>query len=212
MKTLKVNFYLAAILLATSIFGISSCQQDEVMEFNFSDDPYLNFKAPADQSLLTGTDLNILMEGFQRLNVQHNKEVFLVPTLSAQEANLSEELYAYLMQMIDYTNSYYSDDFISRTKTRSEEDGFSGATDCLAHALAYALGGNYSDINKYITDEYGTNGVPSGKFNEVMTYFNDKGEEVSLDTFKATNISFEDSQGSTKYIIVIGDGHAVNVE
>lgn len=212
MKILKVNFYLAAILLATSIFGISSCQQDEVMEFNFSDDPYLNFKAPADQSLLTGTDLNILMEGFQRLNVQHNKEVFLVPTLSAQEANLSEELYAYLMQMIDYTNSYYSDDFISRTKTRSEEDGFSGATDCLAHTLAYALGGNYSDINKYITDEYGTNGVPSGKFNEVMTYFNDKGEEVSLDTFKATNISFEDSQGSTKYIIVIGDGHAVNVE
>jgi hypothetical protein len=36
--------------------------------------------------------------------VQHNKEGFLVPTLSAQEANLSKELYAYLMQMIDHTN------------------------------------------------------------------------------------------------------------
>ena len=103
MKILKVNFYLAAILLATSIFGISSCQQDEVMEFNFSDDPYLNFKAPADQSLLTGTDLNILMEGFQRLNVQHNKEVFLVPTLSAQEANLSE--YSSKLVLIQFANS-----------------------------------------------------------------------------------------------------------
>ncbi|HIZ05270.1 MAG TPA: hypothetical protein H9818_05385 [Candidatus Phocaeicola gallistercoris] len=101
MKKHAFISFAATLFFFTAFCG---CKKENVEKTNNNELPYLNIKIPEDQSQLTETDLNILMEGFQRLNVQHNKEGFLVPTLSAQEANLSKELYAYLMQMIDHTN------------------------------------------------------------------------------------------------------------
>ena len=79
-------------------------------------------------------------------------------------------------------------------------------TDCVARSIAYATGQSYSQVNSWITNTYGNNGVPVDQFYSVMNHFNN-GAQVSFSMFRDMSIT-----QSKKYIIVLGLTHAVTVE
>ena len=192
---------------------INACQQDEEVlteNHQFVDDgAWLDITIPEDASQMSAEDLNILMQGFLRLDIQLNEDgLYEVTQQSGEEVNMSEELFEYLVQMVKGSNRWNPTSSIAKIKTRSEsEDG--QMTDCVAWAIAYATNEKYEDVNSWITEKYKGQGVPANEFYSVMRHFNSKGEIISPSEFKGLSI---DAHNAKQYIIVLNNEHAVNLE
>lgn len=96
----------------------------------------------------------------------------------------------------------------TRSSIRTREEAGNTSTDCVARSIAYATGQKYEDVNAWITDTYGNNGVPSDKFYFAMNHFCDDGAQISLPMFNDMDIK---GDSENKYVIVINATHAVNV-
>lgn len=207
MKNQKIIFGFI-VLSITLIFGFASCQQDE---FNESDsESYLKLSPNVDFSNLSKGDLEILSQAFFRLDIKENEDGLLeIKQKNGKEKNISKELFDYIHLSIESSNKrILADITFIRNSIITREESVNTNSSCVAYSIAYATGQQFNDVNSWITDNYGGNGVPSHEFYSVMNHFFDDGAQVPFTMFNDMDINGSDDN---KYIIVINATHAVNV-
>ena len=103
MRTRTFILLITACLLMSLV--TTSCQQNEISEIQqsaYSEAPYLDVEIPKDESQMTTEDLNTLMEGLIRLQIYKNEDgLYAVVPQTAEEVNMSERLFDYLLEMIE---------------------------------------------------------------------------------------------------------------
>lgn len=198
MKKSLFIISLIAILLA------GSCQNDNLIDCKQNNTKFLSLPQGTDFSTLSQSEIEIICLAFDRIRTHEDNDgaISLSPS-SAQEANISEELYDFIYQLV---NEYNSNLITGEIKTRSSftsdgEGEYSGPTDCVAYAIAYAnIGINYAQANDWLTNAYGTNGVPINDIYSALSHF------APCRLIDARTI-----HGKVEKAILIYGGHAVNV-
>jgi hypothetical protein len=132
---------------------------------------------------------------------------------SANQINVSEEVFIYLNDMVKISNKRILEhgrksSLIPRLKN-GNENGNETSNDCVAQAIvgiAQSMGValNSSTVNGWIEQRYGTNGVPSGNISEVVSHY-----------FSSSSVSISNgyTPPSGKQVFVVfnfgdGTGHA----
>ncbi len=201
MKLFKLIFTIITLLF------VSACQQEPLMDNYLNDYSYISLPQGTDLDNLNESEIEIVMSAFSRIKIIEREDGLLeLVTKSGREVNISEEIYGIYQKMIEISN----DEIISGvTYSRSTLmiDGEvapsgGGETDCLAQSIAAATGKSYSEVNGYITQRYGNNGVPSNEFYNVASHFG-SGYAISAGALVS-------SGNYSRCIIVIDSSHAVN--
>ena len=202
--------YSIFILSLTWVVMFIGCQQEETFYELNDREAYLALPSNVNFDKLTKEDLKIISLAFFRLDIRENEYGLLeIVQNKGKDINISEELFDYF-QFIDESSNkkIMSEIRFTRSSIRTREETGNTSTDCVARSIAYATGQKYEDVNSWITDAYGSNGVPSDKFYFAMNHFCDDGAQVSLPMFNDMDIK---GDSENKYVIVINAAHAVNV-
>ena len=200
-----MKFKLLYITLFLSIV-LAACQNDNFSDSAYDDMQYLSLPEGIGINDLSSSDLETVALALSRVGISENSDgLYKIKARSGREVNISENLYRIIVEMTENSNRMITE-YASRTRTSLLSDGegsYSGPTDCMARAISHALiGTEYDDINSWITSQYGNNGVPYDKFQEVASHFG-KGSSVDFSSMRPGPIN--------NCIIVIGGGtHAVN--
>lgn len=100
MKNKKLNKINVVILLILfSLFPFVGCQQEELNERN-NDLSFLSLGENSDYSALSKTEMKILREAFQRLEIGIKDDYFYIEQTSGAEIHISEELFLYFKKII----------------------------------------------------------------------------------------------------------------
>jgi hypothetical protein len=212
MKIFKARSIISELILFGLIFTIlitlPACSNEDDLKHNLS---YLSLNKEMNDTKLTVNELNIISQALKRLEIYRADGIYKVKHYSGSEINISNELFEYVINSINHTNKIILKSGkrfkLVRFKT-SAETTEPPKTDCLARAITQGLAGSetYDDVNEYITDEYGNDGVKLEDFNEACTHFFPNGS--------AKNPSDIDSGSMDNMIIVYrtsdGNAHAVN--
>ncbi|MCM1504876.1 MAG: hypothetical protein NC127_06750 [Muribaculum sp.] len=205
MRNLKLSL---TTLLVTLLFVAYGCQQESVLDTT-ADLPYLSLPENTDFNNLSDDEMQIVMSAFDRINISEDElGLFRLKQIAGWEVAISENIYQFIKGSLENANNkIVSDVCISRsTQLNNSETPGEYQTDCLARAIAAALGQKGSaDINAWITERYGNDGVPPESVNEVLKYFSNN-RVAKLDYNQIPN----NSVLGDKYIIILNDSHAVN--
>lgn len=208
MKKIKL-INSVTLLFFVSLVAFVSCQQEDGFNDLYDDEAYLSLSSNVNYDQLTNAELKILFEAFARLKIKENEDGLLeIVQNCGRDINISEDLFHYFLSIKEKSNENILSTISfhrNRVQTR-QEGGNNSMTDCVARSIAYATGQSYSQVNSWITNTYGNNGVPVDQFYSVMNHFNN-GAQVSFSMFRDMSIT-----QSKKYIIVLGLTHAVTVE
>lgn len=214
----KRIFYSLMMTGLLAVVVMVGCQQDDVFDFvkpttnEFKGGPYLDAEIPVNEGQMTSETISIVMEALQRVGFQKDSDGYYeIPEYSAANVNISERLFSFVVTLIERANDriYSYSDFgsIKRVKTRSEKDDEKKYSDCVARCIAYSMDKDYNEVNSWIEDQYGDDGVPVKNFFDTMKHFNEKGEQISVLDFPDLTVTEEVE--AKKYIIVIDNVHAV---
>ena len=196
---------LVCMISLISLMSLIGCQQEEPFDEVCDNGDYLSLPSNVNYNQLTSTEFKILAEAFVRLDIRINEDG-LFEIIQNSSMNMSEELFAYFLRIIESTNeSILSDIHFTRNRVQTRQEGDEYKTDCVAWSISYATGQSYSEVNSWITNNYGDDGVKSSDFYNVMNHFSN-GVQVSFSKFRDMTITT-----NKKYVIVINLTHAVNV-
>lgn len=200
MKLSKLFFTIITLLL------ISACQQEQFIDDYIDYSSYISLPQGADINNLNESEIEIVMSAFPRMRINEREDgLSELITKSGREVNVSEEIYALYQKMIDISNDeIISGVTYSRSTLMSDGEAAPAGepTDCLARSIAAATGKSYYEVNSYITQNYGNNGVPPNEFYKVASKFG-SGNAISVS-------SLISSGNFSRCIIVIDSSHAVN--
>lgn len=178
---------LVVILVALAGTFFYSCQNEEIQETIPVDLPYLSFSGNAETEIsnLSESDLKVLGLAFERLKLVEEDGLFRMVTKSATQINISEELFDYFEGIVERSNERILNSNLSlvpRIKTKSEGGG--SPNNCVAKAVVEIAGQmghsmSLSQVERWIEERYGSNGVPSGKMQDVMSHYFET-ESVSI--------------------------------
>ncbi len=171
MKIVKKILVTAITALLFIAYG---CQQESVFDTT-TDLPYLSLPENTDFNNLSEDEMLILMNAFDRIGMYESEDgLYVMKARKGWEIGISENIFNYLSAMInDMNNRVLSNLTISRSGTLSNgETAGEYQNDCLARAIAAALGKPGSgDINAWITERYGSDGLYLEDAEQVLIHF-----------------------------------------
>ncbi|MDR1112660.1 MAG: hypothetical protein LBL18_02715 [Bacteroidales bacterium] len=225
-KYMGINFrninipIVMALIIASFMF---SCQKDELFGYVEEDLPYLSLSADFsgfDIEKTSDADWHVFHLAHQRMDIQEKNGVLYTKWKSGEQINVSEELFDFFVTMLNNTTREHEENgkiasSFPRLKQggETEEEETNSPNDCVARAIVDVMKSfgktnvSVAEVNAWIRAHYGSNGVPSSKFAEVVSHFLEGGE-TSLPS------NYEYSASSKKRYIVVerpnntGDGHA----
>lgn len=198
---------LVCMMSLISLISLIGCQQEESFDEVHDNGDYLSLSPNVNYDQLTDTDLEILSKAFIRLDIRINEDgIFEIIQNSGRNINISEELFNYFLLITEDANeNLLSDIHFNRNRVQTRQEGDGPKTDCVAWSISYATGLSYGEVNSWITNNYGSNGVRSTDFYSVMNHFNN-GAQVPFSMFNSMTIT-----SNKKYVIVLNFTHAVTV-
>lgn len=180
MKNKKLNKINVVILLILfSLFPFVGCQQEELNERN-NDLSFLSLGENSDYSALSKTEIKILREAFQRLEIGIKDDYFYIEQTSGAEIHISEELFLYFKKSLEKSNEMIDSSEIDlslpRTRYYEEGGGSNSRSDCVACAVVsmlYKYGRNVSleSVSTWIENQFGCDGVPDYAFESVLDHY-----------------------------------------
>lgn len=209
MKTQKFIYSIFILSLTCVVMFIGCQKEDTFYELN-DRETYLTLSSNVNFDKLTKEDLEIISLAFFRLNIRENEYGLLeIVQKKGKDINISEELFNYFQSIAESNNKKIMSEIrFTRSSISTREEIEITYTDCVARSIVYATGLRYEDVNSWITNTYGSNGVPSNQFYFTMNHFCDNGAQVPLSMFNAMDIT---GDSNNKYVIVINGVHAVNI-
>ena len=191
---------------------VGGCQNDDSVENQPLQDKFLSLPDDVNFSSLSEEEELILNMALKRVEFKEDEDGFfyLYPE-TAQEANISEELYCRFKTM---TERYNSGLLNEELKTRSvfnsngendSNDDYYYPTDCFAHAIAGALPNvSYVEANYIYVQIFGNKGVPCKSIPTALSWWG---------SYHVVDFQYQGSL--TKAIGIIsndaGGGHAINI-
>ena len=172
-----------------------SCSKTEKI-LPSSDFEYLDMSSFDDPYLLSIEDVTTFCEALERFDFYSDNGILKYSAASAKMINISERLYNYINELISKGN-----DPLTRTSTPN---------DCVARSLTL-WGCSYQEINDYIIEQYGDDGVPSNMVFNLIKHFYPNAKEHSLDS---NEIDFPTSIMTTVGYFATGpagNAHMVNI-
>jgi hypothetical protein len=206
-----VSLAIGVIVIMAGV--LEGCQEEKAFDTTPTNLPFLSFSDNIHKNgELLEEDFNVLAVAFQRINLINKDGLYYMVETSAEQINVSKDLFDYLKDMANISNkrilNYGYNSSIPRLKSGTE-NGYGVSNDCVAQtvfSIANSMGISlsYSSINSWIVANYGTNGVPSSNISEVMNHF-----------FSYSSVSIHDGYvpPSGKQVFVVfnfgnGSGHA----
>lgn len=198
------------ILLFLSPVIVSSCDQmKDIGCTKCHDTRYLDLINPYDDKL-SKEDFKVLCDAFSRLNVHVSEGLWKTDIVTADEINVSDRLFQYMLHVIEATNRSDFRPAISVRSGSEPEYPYS----CVAYALSHCVGGySFDDINDWTTQQYHLNGgVPPNRIGEVFSHFwgNDYNAYYSLSSIP-NNIEWNYTRTVGVFSTTTGHGHMVNI-
>lgn len=202
-----MKFILLLVLILGGCHIFIGCQQ-QVDDFGMKSVlPYLSIEGDFDNLNLSENEIKILFEALGRMTVEEKDGLYQLKEKSGAEINISEELYKFFSEKIEYENQMlisaplvYSR---PRTRTIEEYGDDKEPTDCVAYTIAdvlehYGITDSFDGVSSWIDDKYGENGVPGGSYYEVMNHYF-IGEPMYIPNYH-DNYSFIDDSS----VVVVG--------
>lgn len=199
---------IVTVVILTTLTLLQACSNQEDVKPNLS---FLSLKKEINDTKLTLSELEVIAEACKRLEIYRLDGIYKVKHSSGSEVNISNKLFEYVINSINHTNEIYlktGKRFKSVRFKTSAETSEPPKTDCLARAITRGLAGSetYEDVNEYITDEYGNDGVKLEDFLKACEHFFPNGESVDPSGIEG---------GSMDNMIIVfttpdGNAHAVN--
>nr|WP_302829464.1 hypothetical protein [uncultured Bacteroides sp.] len=218
MKRFRNTYIIIATLLCSICFWIVGCQQDEeVPNASVESLSFLSITSNADLLNLSKIDWRAIKEAAKRINIEVRDGLFYIKQKSAEQINVSDELFSLFVDGVDKTNQDIKKSKIKLVKPQTRWDGeFTdewSESDCVAQTITgtlMAMGAVIDgSVSAWVESQYGNDGVP---FNEVVSVFDHyfDGHEVPIPV-DGTHIG---NSGAESIIAILrsGDGgHAVNL-
>jgi hypothetical protein len=210
---LKYSSIVAIMFVALITSVLVGCQEEDVNNITPTDLPFLSFNTNFKTDELSKEDMNVLTLAFQRINLIKKDGLYYMVQTSANQINVSEELFTYLKDMLKRSNNRIleygnNSSSIPRLKDGGENGGYT-SNDCVAQTVvnitqAMGISLSLSSVNSWIEQKYGTNGVPSGNILEVLNHYF---------TYSSVTISNNYTPPSGQQVFVVfnfgnGTGHA----
>lgn len=206
MKLFKLTIMAIIAVVLTFTY---SCQQESLIEQDYSDMPYLSLPESTDFDNLSQSEMQTIMDAFERMGIHEDSDGLLqLKPRSGWEVNVSEEIFEFFKRMTDNTNAQITAGVTLSRSGQLNESENPGAyqTDCLARSISAALGSNSSsDIDAWIRYKYGNDGVPPENVIDVLNYFFN-GRVATINPSQIPN----NSVLGNKFIVIIDEAHAVN--
>lgn len=203
MKIFKCLIIVAVTII---VFGCQYEADDLDMHL---DKEYLSLPEGADLDNLTDSEIKIVMKAFSRMRITESQYGICSMVESAEEANVSEDIFEIYVRMINKINDEISNGVIhSRNTMLSSTEGSSSSqtpSDCVARSISAATGQKYDGVNSWIVEKCGSGGVSPSEFYEVASHFGE-GQQISNDQLRYGNYGSD-----SKIVIVIDNRHAVNL-
>ena len=206
---------ITTVIVVFLFFSINGCQNEAVYSLEFTDLPFLSFSTNINSNTVEvpEEDLGVVLSAFQRINLEKKDGLYYMLETSANQINVSKEVFSYLKDMVTISNKRILEyglksPLIPRLKS-GHENGGDPSNDCVAEAvvaIAQSMGSslNFSDVKSWIEQNFGTNGVPSGSITNVVNHY-----------FSSSNVSISNGYvpPAGKQVFVVfnfgnGIGHA----
>lgn len=207
MKLFKLTIMAIIAVILTLTY---SCQQESLIEQDYSDMPYLSLPESTDFDNLSMTELQIIMEAFDRMKIIEAEDgLAVMKTRNGLEVNVSENLFSYCCSIIWNTNHWLLSNYNHSRSSNIrpiERPGY-GETDCLSHAISLALKKPYNEVDRILTNHYGYDGIPLEYAYQALSLF---GRVARMDVNQIPNNTAMPEDDYT-HIAFIQGGHAVNI-
>ncbi len=206
MKLFKLTITAIIAVILTLTY---SCQQESLIEQDYSDMPYLSLPESTDFNNLSQSEMQTIMDAFERMGIHEDNDGLLqLKPRSGWEVNVSENIYQFFFKLIDNSNQTILLDIINHNNNHiSRSEGFGdNPTNCLADAISRAFNKPQPEVDVYLMQTYGNQGVPSGMAEEAILHFG------NFEKKNPNDIGAWNTMGD-QYIIIIQEGgylHAVN--
>jgi len=170
------KFILSIIL--TAIFStFYSCQNEELIDNEYADMPYLFLPQNTDLSNLSDDDILIILEARPRMCIFENEDGLMeLKPRNGREVNVSENIYEFYVRMVKESNEMLlSEVSISRSGQINSSEGGSDGYNCMAHAISGATGIPFSTVDSTLASEfryYQGNGILINDFYKATSLFN----------------------------------------
>lgn len=194
MKTKRSRVSVITItIFAIYMIILGACQQEETKDKYDRKLPFLTISSGFILSELSKSDLQIISEAFQRLDIGSKDGLFIISQTSGSQINISEELFAYFKLLEDETNAknvFFGP--IASRRLPSPADSISTGSDCVAWTIAAILKDlGQSTYKASIIDDWiirqkfnpEHTGVPLNAFSTVLNQFLDVNKVILPPTY-----------------------------
>lgn len=213
----KIFKFVIFAVISTALFIGYGCQQEAVIDQDYSDAPYLSLPSGTDFNNLTTSELKIIMMAFDRMNLTEDEDgISVLNTRYGWEVNVSENVYLYCKEIVNNTNEWLLSGKIQSRADRVNPIERPGEreTDCLTYVISLALNKPYKEVDKVLTNHYGYGGVPLEYTQVALSYF---GRVATMDVNQIPNNT---AINGYKYIAILRSPnpenpqsyHAVNIQ
>lgn len=204
MKTkYSVVFVIVSILL---IAMVHSCSR--VSDEPSSSLPYLHIDSPK-SGALNSEECWVVCQAMTRMSISVAKGKMYSPIRSAEQINVSPELFQLLQQIIINTNN---SDYVPGCGTRGAMD-YPDTYSCVSYALAQWAGApSFFELDEWIRDTYNLNGgVPYTKLTEVLYHFWDDQFSYTTNMNNLGGVEWSADRTVGVYPVEGGMWHMVNI-
>ena len=190
--------------LATSIF-VSSCNNNMYDSSNQSP-AYLDVEF-IDIASLTEPDWKVITEAACRMKFYVEDGVMKSDIMNASEINVSQRLFSILIDVIHATNA---SKIFSMPEYFMRSDG-DPTFDCVAIALAEWGNHSYREIQDWITNEFGTQGVPLQELNRTVHNFYPNAMGSNPNDYIFPGVNWDATTTVGVFSVGNGYGHMANI-
>lgn len=169
---------------------------------------FLDFSGDDYSLVLSKENIIVLCKAMDRANLHYDGSAFCLGVTCAQDINVSERVFDYLVTIVANTNKSGIVPFML-LQTKNGDYPYS----CVAYTLSQLVGApDFNTINNWITSTFPLDGfVPSNKIDTTLThFFGDCFNQYTTNTIPE-DIEWSCSRTFGYYITLSGFGHMVNI-
>lgn len=207
MKIYKINFKFSATLLITLMvvsFFFVGCQNESNLNKDIDALPYLSLSNDKNSLNLSDADKQAFIKAYQRMEITQEDGLYKTKWTSGSQINISKDLFNMFKNGIIRSNQL--NDKLKHKLVRFKTEGENGgaSNDCVQQAIwsvmsTFGCSSSYTDVNDWVINTYGNNGVAPQFFGDACDHF--------LDGYKSTIYNgYGEPPSGQKIIVVLNNG------